>query len=95
MDDETKDYLFPPRVVGDSIRVELCYPRIYDVQFVKVGLMDVRAADDIRISYDYERDGWRIEQASVSRWGPGDDVCDPCWKEAAFIPAWQFDTTVE
>ncbi|WP_417744794.1 hypothetical protein [Rosistilla oblonga] len=55
---------------------------------IQVGLTDVRAADDIRISYDFERDGWKIEQASVFEWEAGDQVCDPCWKEVAFLQAW-------
>jgi gentisate 1,2-dioxygenase len=50
--------------------------------------MDVRAADSIRISYDHERDGWKIEQASTFEWEANDTVCDPDWQEVAFVQAW-------
>lgn len=77
---------------GDSLHVDLWYPRSDDsAKFIQVGLMDVRAADDLRISYDFERDGWKIEQASVSEWEADDEVCDQGWKETAFVKAWPFE----
>ena len=84
------DVLKEARIVGDTVCVDLWYPRNDDsqVKHVQVGLMDVRAADDIRVSYDFDRDGWKIEQASVFQWAADDEVCDPCWKEVAFIQAW-------
>lgn len=75
-------------VVGDSIRVELMYPRSEGLpRFIHVGLCDVRAADGLRLSYDFDRDGWKVEQASVFEWEVGSD-CDPGWKEVAFVQAW-------
>lgn len=62
----------------DTVEVELWYPKLHPVKFVQVGLMDVRATDNIRISYDYDRDGWKIGQAS-------DDPDD--WQEVAFVQA--------
>jgi hypothetical protein len=50
--------------------------------------MHVRAADDIRIHYDFERDGYVIEQASTFTWSIDDEECDPDWQEVAFIQAW-------
>lgn len=50
--------------------------------------MDLRAADDIRIEYDFGRDGWVIKQAQVFEWEIDDEICDPQWKEVAFIEAW-------
>ena len=84
------DVLKEARIVGDTACVELWYPRNVDspVKYIQVGLMDVRAADDIRVSYDFDRDGWKIEQASVFEWAADDEVCDPCWQEVAFIQAW-------
>lgn len=64
------------------------YPRNEGPQFVQVGLVDVRAVDDIRISYDFKRDGWVIEQAQIFEWPANDKKCDPKWKEVAFIKAW-------
>jgi hypothetical protein len=75
--------------------VDLEYPRNEGaIQYINVGLMDVRAADDIRISYDFERDGYKIEQAQKFEWQVGEEI-DYQWKEAAFIRAWQFEKESE
>lgn len=74
---------------GDEVHVSLWYPGVEgNAQYLVVGLMHVRAADNIRISYDFERDGYKIEQASKFRWESDDPVCDPDWQEVAFIKAW-------
>ena len=76
--------------IDGTIYVSIEYPRVEDskAKRVNVGLMDVRAADDILIEYDFERDGYVIKQASKFVW-PGDDgVCDPDWQEVAFVQAW-------
>lgn len=69
--------------VRGTVEVDWFYPRIYDEQgkqrdYLTVGLVHTRAADDIRVSYSSERDGWSIEQA--------DD--DDAWAEVAFVQAW-------
>lgn len=74
--------------LDETLKVELFYPRNSGPTHVEVGLVDVRAADDIRIHYDHERDGWVIEQASIFEWDVGDEVCDQGWTEVAFIKAW-------
>lgn len=48
----------------------------------------VRAADSVRLSYDFARDGWRVEQASRSERDEGDATRDPGWREVAFVLAW-------
>lgn len=74
--------------------VELWYPSVEterdddQPQAVKIGLMDVRAANDILVEYDFKRDGYKISMPSKCRWEADDKVCDPCYKELAFIPAW-------
>lgn len=74
---------------GTTACLDLWYPRVAgQPQFVELGLMDVRAADDLRISYDFERDGWKIEQAQVFSWEIDDELCDPKWREVAFVRAW-------
>jgi hypothetical protein len=84
-DDVVKEII----VTKDTVHVDVWYPRTPTNQkYVCVGLMDVRSSDDIRISYDFGRDGWIIEQASVFHWSADDTVCDPKWKEVAFIQAW-------
>lgn len=73
-----------------TLVVDLYYPRNDDTRIsrVEVGLMDVRATDNVRVSYDFDRDGWKIEQAQVFEWNIDDQVCDPEWSEVAFIRAW-------
>jgi hypothetical protein len=78
---------------GTAVHVDLWYPRIDPIKHIYVGLVDVRAADNIRISYDFERDGWVIEQASVFEWNDNDKVCDPDWQEVAFVQSWARDTS--
>lgn len=69
--------------------VYLMYPRVDDrPNAIQVALMDVRAADDIRITYDFERDGWVVMQASIFEWDADDDECDADWQEVAFVKAW-------
>ena len=75
---------------GDAnvIGVELLYPRNEGaINTVELGLSDVRAADSIRITYDFERDGWAIQQASTFEWG-SDQEPDMDWQEVAFVQAW-------
>jgi hypothetical protein len=70
----------------DTLHLDLWYPRLEgNIKNIEVGLMDVRAADNIRISYDFQRDGWKIEQASKFEWDGSDLVCDPDWQEVSFI----------
>ncbi|MCK9556295.1 hypothetical protein M0R36_10890 [bacterium] len=77
-----------------SIHLDLWYPDVKgNTRAIVIGLMDVRAADDIRVSYDKERDGWKIEQASTFKWEADDPVCDPDWQEVAFIQAWAREKT--
>lgn len=80
---------------GDHMSVELWYPNYSatdegqgKIRAIHVGLMHVRAADDIRIEYDFERDGWSIKQASIFEWAGDDDVMDSDWQEVAFVKAW-------
>ncbi len=74
--------------------VDLWYPRVErergvdEPTEVEVGLTDVRAADSIRISYDFERDGYVIRQASTFDWDHDDEACDADWQEVAFVKSW-------
>jgi hypothetical protein len=74
---------------SDTPTIVLWYPRCEDsAKHILVELSDVRAADGIRISYDFGRDGWVIEQAAVFEWAVDDEIGDPEWAEVAFISAW-------
>ena len=52
--------------------------------------MDVRAADDILIDYDFERDGYRIQMATVHEWDSVEDMqaTGEGLVEVAFAPSW-------
>ncbi len=72
------------------LSADMWYPRIADgphrIREVEVGLSDVRAADSILISYDFDRDGYVIKQASTFS---GDEPdYDEDWQEVAFVQAW-------
>ena len=73
---------------GDTLTVELMYPRSNEVNKVLIGLCDVRASDGILVEYDFDRDGWSIKQASTFSWDANDGVCDPDYQEVAFIQSW-------
>jgi hypothetical protein len=75
----------------DTLYVELTYPNIAtpeQCRFIYVNQESVRASDGIRLHYDYDRDGWVVEQASKFSWSDDDEVCDPDWQEVAFIESW-------
>ena len=76
---------------GESYSVSLWYPRQRSIKNIVIDLMDVRAADEIRVSYDFTRDGWVIEQPSQYSWEADDEVCDRGWIESAFLPAWAYE----
>ncbi len=81
----------PPwiRVNPDVMFVDHGYPRSENnPKYIVVGLCDVRAADSIRISYDFDRDGWVVEQASIFSWDADDKEMDSDWAEVAFVQAW-------
>jgi hypothetical protein len=72
-----------------TLVLDLWYPGLDEsIGALEVGLMDVRAADSIRIRYDFERNGWSVLQASVFEWAADDTALDSDWQEVAFVPAW-------
>jgi len=71
----------------ENVYIDLEYPRTPERQsIIEVGLMDVRAADNIQISYDFERDGWVIKQDAFEEIPCGSESLDD-WQEVAFIRA--------
>ena len=69
------------RIYKDKIEVDLFYPTIDIIQAIEIDLIDVRAADPIRIEYDFDRNGWVIKQTIGQE--NGQDV----WEKVAFITA--------
>lgn len=84
MQNDTKDVV----IRGDTACLDIWYPDQREVKFIEVGLMAVRATDSIRISYNFERNGWIIEQASRFGWNCDDDICDRDWQEVSFVGSW-------
>lgn len=80
---------FSPNHDEMTFRIDLWYPQCEgNAKSFTIGLMANRAADDIRVSYDFDRDGWKIEQNShaedpIETTGPDD------WQEVSFVHAWQ------
>lgn len=77
----------------DEAHITLMYPNVPESKFrhVLVNQCSVRASDGIRMHYDYERDGFVIEQASKWQWDVDDEACDPDWQEVAFVESWARD----
>ena len=75
----------------DAIAVDLWYPRMDDIyKHIIVTLMDVRAANDIIITYDFDRDGWVIKSNLYdpeSHEGIDSDKPEEL-HEVAFVPSW-------
>ncbi len=73
-----------------TLTVELFYPRQDDEpNGIEIDLVDVRASDGIRVRYDFDRDGWVIEQPTRFEWKLYEQV-DFGWKESAFVPSWKY-----
>ena len=72
-------------------RAELWYPRSEgpdNVDRVRVSLYDVRAANDLVIQYDFDRDGYSIQQPTIHEWPIDSDSHDEGLVEVAFVAAW-------
>ena len=80
--------------VSVPIYATLEYPRCRKEDHIIVELMDIRAADSLRIEYDFERDGWVIKQARRCSWAD-DEPIDEQWTEVAFIDSWAIMEYVE
>lgn len=83
--------------IGDILCVDLAYPRAErNDSAIQIGLLDTRAADDIRICYDFDRDGWVISQERLKGKEDGGVVSldPPEWVEVAFIEAWALEQRI-
>ena len=82
-------YDFNSRDGTDSLYAGLWYPPMLDghdalgnKRYIEIGLCAVRCANSIRVSYDFRRDGWLIEQPI-----PGHSTNH--WVPVGFVGAWQ------
>lgn len=74
---------------GHVAQVDLWYPNVQEGETseVRVGLVSVRAADDIVIRYDFARDGWVIlMERTIDRGSHTEET--GILDEMAFVPAW-------
>lgn len=80
-------------VYGDTLHVEVYYPRHSRINTVEIGLCDVRAADAIRVAYDYDRDGWSILQSRevVTNITDNSIELETEWQEVAFVEVWALE----
>ena len=100
---------YPNQVAIKEGYIEWMYPDIYDKDLngnptphsvLKIGLMHVRAADDIEIEYDSARDGYAIYRTVTIGWTEPTaekNYSEPIEKrkEVAFIPAWDEEEAEE
>ncbi|MEL6061893.1 MULTISPECIES: hypothetical protein [unclassified Methylobacterium] len=76
---------------GDTLHVDLTYPNITKegCRHIHVNQESVRASDGILLSYDYDRDGWSIQQeVMIDMDGCMMPVEPEQWVEVAFIKSW-------
>ena len=75
---------------NNTIVAEFLYPRNNQIKFIEVGMCDVRATDNIRISFDFERSGWKIEQPYINEKDMGSyiEASEDTWEEVGFFPNW-------
>jgi hypothetical protein len=85
-----KDQILSNALAYDGdLHLDLWYPESDgNTKAFVIGLMSVRATDCIRVSYDFPRNGWKIEQAGRFTWKCDDDKFDNDWQEVAFVPSW-------
>lgn len=78
----------------DTLSFEFSYPRLDGkIKYLEVGLSDVRASDGIRVSYDFDRDGFVIEQPYINEVDMGDyiDATKETWEEVGFFESWALE----
>jgi len=85
---------------GNELRVELTYPPYTDAKnehgkcrYVYVDQESVRASDGVRLHYDYERDGFVVEQpkSRVVALGNKSYTTVEDWIEVGFFESWHFN----
>jgi len=78
---------------NNTIVAEFLYPRNNQIKFIEVGMCDTRATDNIRISFDFERSGWKIEQSYINEIQKDGyvDASVNIWEEVGFFPNWNLE----
>ena len=85
---------------GNELHVTLTYPPWTDAdnkhgqcRYIHVNQEAVRASDGVRLHYDYDRDGFVVEQPKMRLKKTGKDSYDTIedWVETGFFQSWQFE----
>ena len=82
-------------LIGSTI-IGWMYPEIYQPNkrdSITIELYHTRSANNLHIEFDAERDGYVIQQQTRFTWSLNDPICDPEWKEVAFIKAWEAESS--
>jgi len=78
----------------DTITIEFSFPRLENkIKYIKLGIEDIRASDGIRIHYDFERDGYVVEQYYIIEKDMGTyiDAATETWEEVGFFQSWALE----
>lgn len=82
-------------VSNETAWIELKYPLLNKIKFVEIDQMSVRASDGIRVTYDYDRDGWSIQQPKRLIGDIGASHVDYKWTEVYFAQSWAINEDPE
>lgn len=76
-----------------KLSVNFYYPRIDGhINEIEIGLSDVRASDGIKIHYDFERDGYVVEQPYYIEIDKGTYIDrEQHWEETGFFQSWALE----
>ena len=89
---------------GDELHVDMTYPPKTDAdnrngqcRYVCVDQEAVRASDGVRLHYDYDRDGFVVEQPRQRLKKIGKNSYDTItdWIEVGFFQSWRFESEGE
>jgi len=89
---------------GNELKVELTYPPWSDddntndqCQYIVINQESVRASDGVRLHYNYDRDGFVVQQPTHQLRAIGNNSYDDdiIWIEVGFFPSWRFDKRVD
>lgn len=84
---------------GDAVSVELTYPPWSDAEnkgqcrYIMVDQESVRASDGLRLYYDYDRDGFVVQQpkSRLEKLSEGHYTTVEDWTEVGFFQSWKFE----
>jgi len=78
---------------GPEVHVTLTYPCVdgAKTRYIVVNQESVRASDGLRLHYDYERDGFVVEQQEQVCDCDGSIIGEGDWKEVGFFASWALE----